>query len=187
MNSKMTILVVLVVSVMSFPAHCWMRNADIAASRDSLRLGLYSDFSFSYEKIIDSDTSFGLSYWPLPLSGFSFFRNLLDVSYNKQFYRDNKTSWSYFYGIFGMEQKLNDVSLVYPPSLKTKYYWQNFAAPTIGISYGYRFDDRWRARVNLLYFFDPYDMELAYLFSDNYEISIALSMTNSMFGVTYFF
>jgi len=184
---KKVLLFIMFSVLISGISYCWIRNADIAASRDSVRFGLYSDFSLSYEKIMDSDTSIGISYWPLPLTGYFYFKNMIDISYNKQFYRDDKTSWAYFYGVFGGELAYSDVYLEYPSSLKCKYYWQNYAIPTVGISYGYRFDDRWRARISLLYFLDPYDMELSYQYSENIEISIVASLTNSMFGITYLF
>lgn len=153
-------------------SYAWLRDADIAASRDSLRVGLYTDLSLAYEKIIDKDTSVGISYWPLPYGEENYFlKGITDLSYNKQFYRDDKTSWAFFYGFLEGEQ----------------FYRNYFVIPEAGISYGYKFNDRFRARINLVYCFDPYDMELAYLFSKNIELSFALSITNSMFGVTYLF
>jgi hypothetical protein len=158
-------------------SYAWMRDADIAHSKDSIRIGLAPDISYAYEKTIDANTSFGIFYWPYPLGGY-LFKNIIDISYNKQFYYDDMNSWAFYAGLFSEQAYTSNVNL-------WGTSWITVAGPSFGLSYKHSFDKYWAGRVDLLYYL-PTKIELAYKYSNNLEISLGFGIYG-LLSVNYLF
>lgn len=171
----MSFVIFLFVLFVPFDSLCWMRDADIAHSKDSFSMGWAYDGLIAAEKIIDKHTSVGLFYFPTPLGGVNY-RDFLDISYNKQIFSDGKTNWALFIGIVNENVKR---------TADHNIYWESAIGPEIGVSYKYMFDDKLSGKIDILYFL-PFRFNLSYLYSNNLELSLGIGMTG-LVNVSYLF
>jgi hypothetical protein len=184
MNLRMILLAVIIVSVMPFTSYCWMRDADIAHSRDSITLGLgdgMGNYPFIGEKMINKDISVGLFYYPTVLNG-KYYKNWTELSYNKQFYGDENSAWAWYVDIVWMEVR----SGLYLPELGIdERRWEGRIGPMFGWMYSSKLSEYWKFRFGTLLIM-PYRLEWAYKISDNYELSFGISL-DGLISVSYIF
>ncbi len=174
-------------SLLCIPSYAWLRDADIEHSSDSVRVGIAPDFSCAYEKIIDHQTSFGFSYWPLPFGG-NDFQNIFSVSYNKQFFFDEGSAWAYYMGVAGADLKYSSLTSFNSTTgtFGWEYKWRGSIVPILGLSYKHQLNDQWSLRAETLYIV-PYKFELAYRFSDVLEVGFSLSAFDGLINCSYLF
>lgn len=174
MKTFVNTLIVLTILVFSVPSYPWLRDADIANSKDSITIGVgdgMGNYPFLGEKIIDYNTSVGLFYFPTVLGG-TFIKNWTEFSYNKQFYQDEKSSWAYYVGFIWWEIRsglhLSELDI-------DDRTWKGQIGPTFGWAYSNRFSENWRFRFGTLLIL-PYRVEVAYEMSKSLELSFGVSM-----------
>lgn len=164
-NLRKIFLAVIVVSVIPFSSYCWMRDADIAHSRDCISLGWLDGINIAGEKIIDKETSVGFIYLPWAAG---LYLNQGDVTYNKQFYKSNEggssSSWyigAIYFGPYGYMKSLFE-------EIRGRGGWSDFM-PILGIAFSWKLGDSSKIRVS----FPNYPFfEYAFMINDKYEMGI---------------
>lgn len=169
-------------------SYAWMRDADIANSKDSLRIGVYPDLALGYEKIIDKETTLGISYWPLPFGGY-LFKEIWSLTYNKSAIVMESNSLAFSYGLMYLQLESADIEYydLLNDKFHYKYSWQVALLPMIGVSYQYRFNHYWVFRADTI-FFAPSRLEFAYMQNESLEWYFSLAnITTGVFGISYIF
>ena len=166
------IILPLIFGAWCIPSYAYIRDANIASSRDSVSLGWYCGFSISGEKTLDDKSSIGFYYLPkyehpLNLS----YNNTWDVTYNRQIAgeEDDFFASSFFIGGVGDE------------------YSSSTNLPYLGFSFSWRLNPYpAKFRLNIIYFF-PFYFEFGYKLSENIEIASALGYPFQLISLRYLF
>jgi hypothetical protein len=156
----------------------WIRDADISESRDSVGVGYTNGPIYMAEKIIDNKTSIGASFMPNNIFS-SKHKNIFDLSYNKQIAggRDETYACSIYGGFLWMAQ---DIAVPVD-----EQNWVSLMIPEFGFNFRWQINKYFTTRVDLLWFYCPWQIELAYRLNENYDISIGFALRS--FTVKYLF
>jgi hypothetical protein len=176
---KRSLMLLLFIFCFSAQAFCWLRDANIAASRDSVGFGSGASGSVFAEKIVDSSTSIGFS-----LANRIFvtdrIRNFFDISYNKQVAGDNDGNYACsLYGGAILTEK-NDSSYAGDPK------WMGAIIPEFGAAFRWKFNKYITGRLDMLWFIEPVNYEIAFAPTNDFELSIGLGL-KYVVGLKYLF
>jgi hypothetical protein len=171
MNLRITIIAVMIISIVPFYSYCWVRDANISDSKNAIGFGSGGSGSFVSEKIIDAKTSIGLSLTH-SVTYTDKLKDIFDVTYNKQIAGESGESYacSIYGGFMVMDHNIS------VPSWEQN--WEGQFVPEFGTMFRWNINDVLIARVNLLYFILPWDIQLAYIPSQNIELSLGAGMRN---------
>jgi len=118
----------------------------------------YPFFAYAFEKRLDKDTSVGARYLPYY---FGLYQNY-DITWNEQFYRDEGSSWAYYWGIYNIGY----------PGIGMPF-------PVFGWAYKNKLSDKWDFRL-ATYLIIPTTVEFTYLISDSLEFSFGLDLAGTI-------
>lgn len=170
----LTVCAMIVIGGNHDPAFAWLRDANLAASSDSVGFGWAEGFCFMGEKMIDQQTSIG--FYGLP--SFNFLPEPVEIyqlSYNKQIFGEKNGSYSFtcYLGILHMNLKARS-------DLKMEYY------PDIGMAFKWKLSDTSTFRLQTLYFW-PFFIEYANMIRKNLELGLSLGYPFQLISLKYIF
>jgi len=178
-NRKIFIAIFVLITLTNLcnPSFAWIRDANIADSRDSIGLGWYLGLSISGEKRLDDKSSIGFYYLPQydpPLS--KSYKNSWDVTYNKQIAgeKDDSFASSFYIGAIGMEASSSGGHT-------------SGAMPYLGFTFSWKLNPHpAKFRLNIIYYLPLY-FEFGYKFSENIELAAALGYPFQLISLRYCF
>lgn len=158
----------------STASYAWLRDANIAASSDSVGVGWWVGLSLTAEKKLSNSESVGVYFFPK--SG-NFDLNIYQISYNRQFVGkiSDPFSAAYYLGILSFNNDAMGVR-----DIKTNIY------PDLGMVLSWRILDESTFRMKFLYIV-PCLFEYAHKLDDNLELGVSLGYPFQLLGLRWMF
>jgi len=180
--ASIVLAVILVVGKLC-PSFAYIRDANIADSKDSLNLGWYLGLSFSAEKKLGDKYSIGVYCLPRFDDSLSkYYKNWYDITYNMQIAgeKDENYASSLYIGAIGVERE-QSVSLAKYPG------WVPYVMPYLGFAFSWKLNPYpAKFRLNIIYYL-PFYFEFGYKIAKNLEFAASLGYPFQLVNLRYLF
>ncbi|MFH1826805.1 MAG: hypothetical protein ABH823_05935 [bacterium] len=167
----------------------WLRDANIADSKDSLGLGwLLGAYYLTGEKAIDSESTLGI-YYLLPIAQPSANPvSLFQISYNRQVFGEINSGFAMSYNLGAYVLPFSDASWAVFPESWSEYrakVWGLTILPDIGVGLSWKLFDPLVFRLHTILYL-PSLLEFGYQYSENIEIGLGIGMPGQLLSFRYF-